>query len=266
VLEKLEAIDGAVRLQVIARDAGEGGPEPASVERARAVDEALRARGRFVPGARAERDERVACVVVAEGEPMLVGTRVHRWGSGAPGERPAIDVPPDAPSRAYAKLEEALAWSGLEVREGERAVEIGSAPGGAAYALARRGVHVLGVDPGDMDPRVLAYVGPGGARVTHLRLAAGALRREHVPKGTSLVLSDVNLAPPVALRYVASLVSFARPSLRAAVLTMKLNDRRMVEAIPTFLERVREMGLEPRATQLPSNRREICIVARRRRT
>jgi hypothetical protein len=40
----------------------------------------------------------------------------------------------------------------------------------------------------------------------------------------------------------------------------------MVEAIPTFLERVREMGLEPHATQLPSNRREICIVARRRRT
>ncbi|MCZ7682132.1 MAG: hypothetical protein M5U28_26405 [Sandaracinaceae bacterium] len=191
-------------------------------------------------------------MIVADGEPLLVGARVQReHGWRTPGGRVEVAIPEDAPSRAFAKLEEALAWSGLALHEGEAAVELGSAPGGAAYALARRGVHVLGIDPAAMSPRVLAYEGPGGARVHHLALAAGALRRHHAPSGASLLVCDANLAPPVALRTVASIASWLRGSLRAAILTLKMNDDRMIDAIPELLSRVRGLGLSPRATQLP---------------
>lgn len=255
-----------LRLHVFARDASAEGPDLAWVTRASEVEGALRERlgARVLEGTLAQPGDRVIDVIVAGEEPMLVGTRLQSsFGWRVPGGRPSIEIPADAPSRAYAKLEEALSWSGLEVRAGEVAIELGSAPGGAAYALARRGVHVTGVDPAEMDAHVLAYVGPGGARVTHVAKKAGALRREDVPDGASLLICDANLAPPVILRTVTSVARWMGRSLRAAVLTLKMNDERMVDAIPSLLERVRALGLEVRATQLPANRREICVVGLR---
>jgi hypothetical protein len=44
-------------------------------------------------------------------------------------------------------------------------------------------------------------------------------------------------------------------------LTLKLNETRFAAEVPAFVERVRELGLgDVRATQLPSNRQEICVV------
>jgi 23S rRNA (cytidine2498-2'-O)-methyltransferase len=263
VLDRARALEPPLRLQVYARDASPDGPDSAWEARARALEAELRASPHFLPGVEAARGERVLDVVVAGDEPLLVGTRVQADGWRVPGGRPGISLPTEAPSRAYLKLEEALAWSGLELARGERAIELGSAPGGAAQALLARGVSVAGVDPAAMDAALLARRGPDGAAVTHLRLEVGALRREHVPPGASLLLCDVNLAPPVALRAVTSVASWMGRSLRAAILTLKLNDDRMVDAIPDMLARVAALDLQVRATQLPSNRREICVVARR---
>lgn len=265
-LALLEVERGPLCLQVFARDAEPEGPEAAEAERAAQVELALRAGlgERAREGAVARPGERVVSVIVAAARELVVGVRTQgEQGWRAPGGRVPVDVPSEAPSRAYAKLEEALRWSGLRVRPGEVAVELGSAPGGASYALLRRGVHVTGVDPAAMHERVLAYVGPSGARLTHLAMPAGALRREHVPKGASLLVCDANLAPPVALRAVGSVARWMGRSLRAAVLTLKLNDERMVDALPSLLERVRALGLRVQATQLPSNRREICVVGTR---
>lgn len=260
----IEGERGSPRLHVYARDASADGPDPAWVERARTIDEELREKRRFLEGPVAEDGERVIDVIVAGDEPLLVAAHTHHEGWRTPGGRIGIEVPEDAPSRAFVKLEEALAWSGLTLEVGELAVELGSAPGGAAYALARRGVSVLGVDPAAMDARVLAYEGPGGARVKHLATKVSALRRPQVPKDATLLVCDVNIAPPVVLRSVTSVVSWLSGSLRAAILTLKMNDHHMVDAIPMLLARVRELGFDVRATQLPSNRREICVVARRR--
>ncbi len=180
----------------------------------------------------------------------------HPW----PGGRPPISVPPDAPSRAFAKIEEAIVWSGAPVRPGQLAVEIGSAPGGAAYALLRRGVHVTGVDPGDMDAHVLAFTGPTGARLTHLRTTLGDVRREALPPRVDWLLLDVNLAPQVALHQVKRLVAALRPTLRGVVFTLKLNDDKVAAQIPDLIRRVEGMAMtHVRATQLPSNRQEICV-------
>ena len=260
VVAALEPVvgDAPARLHVWAR---EPDADRAAAEVALARG-ALAATGRFAAEPRAEAGELVADVITAPGEPWLVG--VHRHGPGRwPAGPPEIDVPEQAPSRAFAKIEEAILWAGLDVRAGQVALELGSAPGGASLALARRGVTVHGVDPGAMSSAVLAYRHPGGARVHHIPYKIGALRWEDFPEHVDWLLLDVHLAPQVALHSIQRFMPKLRRTLSAAVLTLKLNDEQVVAQIPELVDRVLAFGFsEVRATQLPSNRREICVIAR----
>jgi 23S rRNA (cytidine2498-2'-O)-methyltransferase len=252
--------DALDRVHVFARDP-DTDPEAAAAAVAEANAAVLPAvaRGPAVPG------ERVLDVVVAPGEPPWHALHVHgAWRSPHAGGALPVDVPAEAPSRAYAKIEEAIAWAGLEVAAGETALELGSAPGGAALALARRGLTVIGVDPGVMDPGVLAYRHPSGARVEHLAVKVGALRWEQLPARVDWLLVDVNLAPQVALHELARLMPKLRPTLRGAVITLKLNDLAVLADVPRLVDRIAELGLpDVHLTHLPANRRELCAVARR---
>jgi 23S rRNA (cytidine2498-2'-O)-methyltransferase len=277
----VHGLSGPLRLHVFARDGHKPGDLPAGeVEAApdlRAITGAIVAAapaGLLVPGPAQREGEWVLDVVVPPGtaadpvplgdaasEPWLLG--LHRHGpahSPYAGGRPSLRLPDDAPSRAWLKLEEGLAFSGLPLRAGQVAVEIGSAPGGASWALLSRGLHVVGVDPGAMDGRVLAC-----PRFAHVQRTMGDLRREQLPPRVDWLLLDVNLAPQVALHQLRRIVSTLR-MLRGALLTLKLNDWGMAEQVPRFLAQVQAMGFESvRATQLASNRQEICIAASRSR-
>ncbi len=247
------------RLHVFAREPEADGAAAEVTE----VRTALMALGRFDDEPRARAGERVADIIIAPGEPWFCG--LHRHGplrSPWPGGGWAVEVPAESPSRAYAKLEEAIAWAELPLVAGQVAVEIGSAPGGAALALARRGVTVWGVDPAAMDPGVLAYVGPRGARVHHLTESLAAVRWESLPRAVDWLLCDVHLAPPVALHGLTRLVPAWKKSLRGAVVTLKMNDAAIRRGLPTYLERLREMGFKRvEVTHLPANRHELCAVA-----
>lgn len=259
------ALGGPLRLHAFDR-------EPDG-DRAAGVDAALRAAAGdlFRVGVRARPGQLVLDVIVppppagTDGleEPAWLGAHVHGSDrSPWPGGRAPIEVPFAAPSRAYRKLEEALDWSRAPVRAGDTAVEIGSAPGGASYALLGRGLEVVGVDPGEMAPIVLQFVGRSGNRFRHLRTAVGALRPEALPDRVHWLLLDVNLAPQVALHNVRRLVAALRRDLVGVLFTLKLNDWSMAAEIPALLDRVRAMGLTGvRATQLPTNRQEICVYA-----
>jgi 23S rRNA (cytidine2498-2'-O)-methyltransferase len=235
--------------------------------RARAVEAALRnaAPGRFHALAPAELGDLVLDVVLAPAgepeEPWLVGLHEHTAERSAyPGGPRRIQPPPEAPSRAFAKLEEAADWARLALVPGQLAVELGSAPGGVSLALLLRGLEVVGVDSGEMDPRVLGFAGACGNRFTHLRMAAGAVKSDDLPPRVDWLLTDMNIAPPVALRYVRRLVAM-RPPACGLICTLKLNDERMRDALPQLLDKVRQLGLgEPRALQLPSNRSEVTVV------
>jgi 23S rRNA (cytidine2498-2'-O)-methyltransferase len=215
------------------------------------------------PGGAAAPGELVADVIVAPGEPAWLGVHRHDpWRPAHPGGAIPVEIPADAPSRAYAKIEEAIAWARLPVAAGQVALEIGAAPGGAALALARRGLTVWAVDTGALAPHALAH-----PNVRHVPKKAGALRWEELPARVDWLLVDVNLAPQVALHEVARLVPPLLPSLAGAVLTLKLNDWAFVGALPALVERIR--GIfgsalpDVRLRHLPSNRREVCAVARR---
>ncbi|MGE0402422.1 MAG: SAM-dependent methyltransferase [Kofleriaceae bacterium] len=211
----------------------------------------------------AREGELVADVIVAPtpDEPAWIGAHRHDATRGAsPGGVRAASVPEASPSRAYAKIEEAIAWAKLPVAAGQIALEIGAAPGGAVMALAQRGLEVYAVDTGALDAGVAAMPG-----VHHVPKKVGALRWEELPVNIAWLLVDVNLAPQVALHEVARLMPHLKKSLAGAVITLKMNDWQFVDELPELVRRIREMGLpDVRMRHLPSNRREVCVVARPR--
>ena len=207
------------------------------------------------------RNGRVLDVVVVEPNEWWIGTHEastlpQRW----PGGMIPVRLPEHAVSRAYAKLEEALAWSGLPIEAGDECVEIGCAPGGASQALLDRGLFVTGVDPAEVDPAVLAH-----PRFRHLRKRGKEVRRGEF-MGVRWLTADVNLAPSYTLDTVEAIVQHPGVAIRGLVLTLKLADWAQAERLPEFAARVRGWGYrDVRIRQLASGGQEVCLVALRRR-
>jgi len=199
-------------------------------------------------------------------EPLFVGTYRHdRWHSPFAGGMPRVVLPDGVPSRAWLKMEQALAYAGSGAAgslRGFTAVELGSAPGGGSLSLLQHGASVIGVDTGEMDERVLSFSGVDGASFTHLAVSAGEVAGTDLPRRVEVLVSDMNLAPPVALRYVERIQRRVRAE--TLILTLKINDRKMEEAIPSFLKQVRNFAPgDLFATQLPANRKEITLISRK---
>jgi 23S rRNA (cytidine2498-2'-O)-methyltransferase len=263
-----------LRLHVFERDFHVPGEEPQDFEQGRLADrayervlKALRAvddEGLFAEDPVAlEVGETVLDVVVVEEGDWWVGWHVHSLQHHAyPGGNPRLRLPADAPSRAYLKLEEALLWSRAPLRTGDCAVEIGSAPGGASLALLRRGIHVLGIDPGEMHRVVLR-----SPAYRHLSKSVMFVERDELPERVDWLLLDMNAEPRVALAAAESIAHDLEPDLLGVLLTVKLNQWKLAEKIPSYLEALKEsLGLARiRATQLAHNRQEIFVYGLTRR-
>ena len=255
-----------LRLHVFERDRHVPGEEPpgfeprALAEQARQSVEGEAARSGlelFEEEAVAREGDPVLSVVIVEESEWWLGYHVHGPGhSPYPGGDPQVGLPKDAPSRAYLKLEEAAIASGAPLAGGDIAVEIGSSPGGASFALLKRGLQVVGIDPAEMDPRVAAH-----QNFSHLRAPVAAVRREDLPARIDWLLLDMNVAPSVTLHQVERLAGRMKDTLKGVILTFKLNEPEFAAEIPEWIERVRGLGMSRvKAVQLRSNKREICIV------
>lgn len=178
------------------------------------------------------------------------------------GGRPEIQLPENAPSRAYLKLEEALLWAFptySPMSEGQFAVEIGSAPGGAVYSLLQRGLNVMGIDPGEMSEIVTQF---GRSRFRHIAKPAAQVHETELPKAVHWILLDINLAPVLALNTVERIAPWFEDTLLGVILTLKLNDWKFAGEIPKLLRRIEKLGMvKLRARQLANNKQEICVVA-----
>lgn len=198
-------------------------------------------------------------ILGADAEPWFLG--LHRRDSGShphPGGLPRLNLDAEAPSRAWLKMEQSLAWLGLDAPgklEKKTALELGSAPGGASWALLNRGMKVIGVDTAAMDTRVLEH-----PHFQHLRLPAGDLPRSALPTEIDLLASDMNLHPGLVLRYLERLTALTQP--RWLILTLKMNDAEVESQIPTLLQQLRRFAPgEVFARQLHANRREITVIS-----
>jgi 23S rRNA (cytidine2498-2'-O)-methyltransferase len=195
-------------------------------------------------------------VLVEEDEWWVAYHRVHSLVSSWPGGFCQAALPVGAVSRAWLKMYEALLWSEFAVQPGERSVDIGSAPGGASQCLLSRGLDVIGIDPAEMDPAVLA-----DPHFRHIRK-----RSKEVPRsafiGVDWLTCDVNLPPNYTLDTVKAIVGHPGVKFKGMLLTLKLVEWSLAEEIPKYLDRIRSWGFRHvRSRQLHHNRQEICVAA-----
>jgi 23S rRNA (cytidine2498-2'-O)-methyltransferase len=258
-------LPAAKRLHVWSRAAHLPGDEPPQLtDLAPQLEAEIRERGEFLQAHAAAIGDAVVDVVIVDPGELWIGAHVHSslhapW----PGGRPDLTMPEAAPSRAYLKMVESLLWSGAPIVPGSTVLELGSAPGGASYALLERGINVVGVDTADMSERVLDF--PGPARFRHVRKRVAQLRASDVPSEPMWVALDVNLHPNDIFPALERVVSFAADRVRGALLTFKLTDDKVAATVPQLLERVRVLGFgEVRARQLAYGRREIFAFASRK--
>jgi 23S rRNA (cytidine2498-2'-O)-methyltransferase len=196
------------------------------------------------------------CTLVAPGEWWLGWHTVARVEQRWPGGVAPLVAPRRLISRAYLKLLEALLWSELPVEPGDRCVEIGSAPGGACLALLERGCIVVGIDPAEMDPLVLAQPG-----FTHVRARAKDAKHS-VFRDCRWLVMDANVAPKYTLDAITAVL--ARPNVHpeGLILTLKLTDAKLAAKLPDFAVRLERCGYRRvRVSQLSFNRQEVCVVA-----
>ena len=129
------------------------------------------------------------CILMAPNQWWAGCHRVKSVASRYPGGMMPLELPPEAASRAWLKMEEGLRWSQLPMPRGAQVAELGSAPGGAGQALLDRGMLVTGIDPAEMAPAVLEH-----PHFTHIRRRSTQVRRREFRKIRWLT-ADMNVAP-----------------------------------------------------------------------
>lgn len=247
----------------------EPGPTPLSKEAEQALRQAapqtVLGRLKNSSGQRysTQRLGRVLDVVLVEPNQWWIGchtavSRTDRW----PGGVIPIDLPEHAVSRAYLKMAEALEWSAIPTKSGDQWAELGCAPGGASQALLDRGMIVIGIDPAEVDPEVLAH-----DNFTHVRARTMAVPRR-VFRHIDWLAADINAAPMYTLDAVEAIVSHREANLRGLLLTLKLPhwELALPDQLTAYVERIQSWGYQDvRLWQLAHNRRELCAVALRSR-
>ena len=179
---------------------------------------------------------------------------------------PRLRLPREAPSRSALKLDEALltfldeAERRRRLAPGMTAVDLGAAPGGWSWQLARRGLHVTAVDNGPMAASAMAT-----GLVTHERTDGFRYRP---PRPVDWMVCDMVEQP----HRVAGLTAdwLVRGHCREAVVNLKLPMRQRHRAVTECLTALRRaleragLGCELACKQLYHDREEVTVHARRR--
>lgn len=166
-------------------------------------------------------------------------------------------LPADKVSRAWLKLDEAVAIFGIDFQPGERACEIGASPGGSCQRLLEAGLEVVGIDPAAIDPRVADH-----ERFTHWRMRSRDVKLRGY-RGFHWIVSDMNIDPSSTLEAVERIVAAPGVRPRGIIATFKLPDWSRAGELSGWLDRLRALGFPPLARQLSTGGREVCVVAQK---
>ena len=196
-------------------------------------------------------------VFLPDGGNAYIGTRAVAAGAWPMGI-PRLAMPRDAPSRSTLKLAEAIATflgarEGKLLRPGLHAVDLGAAPGGWTWQLARRGLHVVAVDNGPMKGSVA--VDP---LVTHVRDDGFRWRPR---KAVDWVVCDIVDQPIRIAELMAQWI--AEGAARRAIFNLKLPMKKRFDEVHRCEERIGDilrrarMPAELRIRQLYHDREEV---------
>jgi len=210
----------------------------------------------------------VATIVELGPEEFWAG--LHRHApllSPDPGGSSGILLPDGVPSRAWLKLEEAIRFFGLRLTPRDVVVELGCAPGGVVHALLQRGVSVIGVDPARLAPSVMTAAVPAvpdtscAPWVFHCRKPAALVSKRDLAGRATWFMSDMNQAPDIAIKECVRFRTMC-PSIRSALITLKLTDLAQIADKPRWLTALRTAGFRTlRLQQLSVHHRELALLA-----
>ncbi|MEV3937416.1 SAM-dependent methyltransferase [Glycomyces sp. NPDC049804] len=189
----------------------------------------------------------------------IVGVnRVADSLSSWPGGEVRLSKTPEQVSRAEFKLEELFKVYPIDegIEPKGTALDYGAAPGGWTRILASRGYATTAVDPGDLDPRVLALPG-----VRHERTTAGNFLRDSTDR-FDLIVNDMKMSPDRSSRLMVDSARLLKP-FGVAVTTLKTGTHHVLEQVDeAFAILGAEYDIEF-ARQLRHNRNELTVVLRR---
>ena len=196
-------------------------------------------------------------IKVSETQYYLGEFRASILNAPTPGGFSEEILPTESPSRAYMKVIDGMNYMGISFTPGETALEIGSSPGGATYALLKKGLKVEGVDTGEMHPICLE-----NPYFTHHKQSIQDFHVSSLKDHVQWLFVDMNLAPEGSLREIEKVVEAIRPSLKGAFITLKMTKFELVSRVPMYLSIAHKMGLNVKmATQLPSHKQEFLLYA-----
>lgn len=207
-------------------------------------------------------------VELGEGEFWAGIHRHEKFLSPDPAGDSGIVMSGRSPSRAWLKLEEATRFFGLKFTNKDIVVELGCAPGGVVLALLDRGVPVIGVDPAKLAEVVMVSAisnredAPVGKPwFYHCRKPAALTSKRDLGQGVTWFMSDMNQSPEVVLKECARFCKMA-PSIRGALMTLKLTDPAQVADKAGWFAALREMGFRTiRLQQLSVHHKELVLLA-----
>jgi hypothetical protein len=167
-------------------------------------------------------------------------------------------LPENSPSRAYLKIVEAAERANIVFQKGELALEIGSSPGGASFALLSQGLKVIGVDTGVMDPVCM-----DNPDFTHYQKSIQHFDPKYIMDKVDWLLVDMNIAPEATLHEIEKIILIHGPHLKGVFLTLKMTKLHLVERLPFYKKLARKMGIKVELmTQLASHKQEFLLFGR----
>lgn len=134
-----------------------------------------------------------------------------------------------APSRAFAKVHEAEAHSGLWIAKGETCVDLGASPGGWTWVAVERGARVVAVDRSPLRDDLM--------REPYVEFVRGDAFRHRPPKRVDWLLCDVIAFPQKTLELLRTWL--VERLCRRFLVTIKFrgdDEHPLLEAFKTLLE------------------------------
>lgn len=177
-----------------------------------------------------------------------------------PGGRYRMRMDPDAPSRSFLKMEEALSRFHFQPEAGERVIDLGAAPGGWTWSFLKRGCQVTAIDNG---PLKLPPVADG--QLEALRVDGMTFRLPTGQAAIDWLVGDMLIPPGKAFSLLRYWVGQNRA--RRIVMNIKLPQTEPVPAllpVCDWLQSQKQWKLQIR--QLYHDRREVTVFGYREET
>ena len=202
----------------------------------------------------------VSLLCVAEKGYLGISTAYENL-SDWPGGARHYGQTPEQISRAEFKLLEACEIFGVQLPTQGRALDLGAAPGGWTRLLLEAGLHVVAVDPANLDPRL-----NGLPHLEHYRGYAETYLEDAVKRKRrfDVIVNDMRMDARDASRLLGQAAQCLRPE-GFVVSALKLpHETREIQPLATLHEALNILKKDyslVHARQLFHNRQEVTVIA-----